>query len=166
MQKSNGDIGRHIAALVKQLKANVHKKNKEKFDPKEVQAQISKGISQSEDGDLDGAKQTYLRALELNPDSFEATQYLGGLLEASGDINGALAKYQAAMVLKPNFEGAVYNLAYVLEKANLPSDAGAMYQKFHELAGRYPYDPKHIVALQQDDVRERARQEQIKKRGY
>jgi tetratricopeptide (TPR) repeat protein len=167
MQRQNGETLRHIADIEKQLHAKVHHKGKAPpFDLQEVQALLSKGISQTEDGDIDGAKHTFLRALELNPNSFEATQYLGGLLEAAGDLNGAIAKYQAAMALKPSFEGAYYNMAYVLEKANLPSDAGAMYQKFHELAGRYPYDPKHIVSLQQEDVRERARQEQIKKRGY
>jgi hypothetical protein len=41
-----------------------------------------------------------------------------------------------------------------------------MYQKFHDIAGRYPYDPRHIVMLQQDQVREKARNEQLKKRGY
>ena len=89
----------------------------------------------------------------MDPASYEAMQNLGSCIEASGDLNSALAKYQAALALKPSNDGAYYNLAYMLEKLNLPADAGLMYQRFHELAGKYPYDPKHIVALQQEDAR-------------
>jgi len=169
MQRANQPTLRHIAELEKQLKAGAKRhpsKNAPIFDPLEVQALISKGINQSEDGDIEGAKHSFERAQELNPNSYEATQNLGALLEGSGDLSGAMTKYQAAMALQPKFDGSLYNLAYVLEKANLPADAGMMYQRFHELAGRYPYDPKHIVSLQQDDARERARAEQLKKRGY
>ncbi|HEY9720121.1 MAG TPA: tetratricopeptide repeat protein [Trichormus sp.] len=169
MQKNNTATLKHIADLQKELKANAKRHSSKKapsFDPAEVQALVTKGISESEDGDIEGAKHSFDRALELNPNSYEATQNIGALLEASGDLTGAMAKYQQAMALEPTFDGALYNMAYVLEKANLPADAGMMYQRFHELAGRYPYDPKHIVALQQDDARERARQEQLKKRGY
>ncbi|MGH9551651.1 MAG: tetratricopeptide repeat protein, partial [Terriglobales bacterium] len=168
MQRNNAATLQHIDDLEKGLRANAKKKKKggPVFDPAEVQALINRGISESEDGDLDGAKRTFDRALELNPNSYEALQNIGALLEAGGDLNGAMQKYQAAMALRPRFDGAMYNFAYVLEKASLPADAGMMYQKFHEIAGRYPYDPKHIVALQQDDARLRARQEQLKKRGY
>jgi tetratricopeptide (TPR) repeat protein len=167
MERQNQGTLKHVSELIKELKSEAHRHGKPgAFDPQEVQALINKGISQSEDGEIEAAKHSFERALELNPKCYEAVQAIGSLLEATGDLNGAMAKYQAAMVLKPEFDGAVYNMAYVLEKANLPSDAGAMYQKFHEMAGRYPYDPKHIVSLQQEDVRERARKEQIKKRGY
>ncbi|MBI2811846.1 MAG: hypothetical protein HYX67_13600, partial [Candidatus Melainabacteria bacterium] len=113
-----------------------------------------------------GAKQTFNRVLELDPQNFDGTQNLGAVLEAQGDLNGASAKYQAAMALQPKYDGCVYNFAYLLEKMGLPADAGLKYQEFHELAGRYPYDPKHIVSLQQEEARKRARAEQIKKRGY
>lgn len=164
----NKESAKHIMDLEKTLRqgARSTKKKLITYDPEEVQALVMKGISQYDDGDLDGAKATFQRALELNPQSFEATQNLGGCLEAAGDLNGATAKYQAGMMILPKYDGAVYNMAYLLEKLNLPAEAGLMYQKFHELAGKYPYDPKHIVALQQEEARERAKQEQLRRRGY
>lgn len=167
MVPNNKDTLKHVSELEKELKKGAHSKKKPiTFDPEEIQALVVKGIGQYDNGDLDGAKATFSRALELNPQSFEATQNLGFCLEAEGDLNGAMAKYQAGTMILPKFDGALYNMAYLLEKMNLAADAGLMYQKFHEVAGKYPYDPKHIVALQQEDARERARQEQLRKRGY
>jgi hypothetical protein len=77
-----------------------------------------------------------------------------------------LQKYQAAIAVKPKYDGLYYNQAYLLEKMGLPADAGLMYQRFHEVSGRYPYDPKHIVSLQQDDARQRARDEMVRTRGF
>lgn len=161
------DAGKHIEELEKNLRRAAHSKAKPlPYDPQQIQALVSRGIGQYDNGDIDGAKASFQHALELNPQSFEATQNLGFCLEAEGDLNGAMAKYQAGQMILPKYDGAVYNVAYLLEKMNLPADAGLTYQKFHELAGKYPYDPKHIVALQQEDARERARQEQLRKRGY
>ncbi len=167
MQRNNAEVLKHIADMERVLRANVNKKRKgAQFDPEEVNALVRKGLTQVDDGDMDGAKQTFNRVLELDPQNFDGTQNLGAVLEAQGDLNGASAKYQAAMALQPKYDGCVYNFAYLLEKMGLPADAGLKYQEFHEIAGRYPYDPKHIVSLQQEEARKRARAEQIKKRGY
>lgn len=167
----NQAADKHIADIEKKLRADYKKSTRGKapvlaYDPEEIDALVSKGINQYDDGDLEGAKASFQRALELNPQSFEAMQNIGACLEAAGDLNGAMAKYQAASALKPMYDGALYNLAYMLEKMNLPADAGLMYQRYHELSGKYPYNPKHIVALQQEDARRRAREEQVRRRGY
>jgi tetratricopeptide (TPR) repeat protein len=167
MTKDNTLVLKHIAEMEKDLRKQAKQKQKPlPYDPEEIDALIDRGISEYEDGQLDEAKQTFDRAAQLNPQSFEALQNTGAVLEASGDLNGALVKYQAAMAVKPQYDGAYYNLAHLLEKLNLPADAGLMYQRFHEIAGKYPYDPKHIVSLQQEDARRRAKEEQLKKRGY
>lgn len=167
MQSRNEATLAKVAQIEKVLRAGVRKKkNVLTFDPEEVEALIKKGISEAEDGNTDGAKRTFQRALELNPKSFEAVQHIGEVLEATGDLNGAMSKYQQAQALRPAYDGTYFNLAYILEKMNLNTDAGLMYQKFHEISGKYPYDPKHIVSLQQDEARRRARDEQIKRRGY
>lgn len=160
---------KHVLEIEKILKRDAKKKKKPlPYDPEEIDALVQKGITQFDDGDLEGAKSSFMRALELNPQSFEAMQNLGLTLEAMGDLNGAMEKFQKAVAIKPNYDGAYYNMAYLLEKLNLPADAGLMYQKFHEVSviGRYPYDPRHIVALQNEEARLRARQEQMKRRGY
>jgi tetratricopeptide (TPR) repeat protein len=166
LQPSNADTVKHLADLRKIMKNLDKKKKKVTVDPAQIRALIWKGIDQTEDDNLAGAKVTYERALELDPQSFSALQYVGESAEASNDLSGAIEKYQAAMALKPTFDGSYYNIAYVLEKMNLQAEAGLMYQKFHEISGHYPYDPKHIVSLQQEEARERARTELKKRRGY
>ncbi|HEY9784976.1 MAG TPA: tetratricopeptide repeat protein [Candidatus Obscuribacterales bacterium] len=166
MQRDNSATLKHIAAIEKTLRAGARKRKVAAYDQEEVQALIKKGVSEIDGGDLDSAKRTFQRVLELNPTCFEAIQHTGEILEASGDLNGALQKYQQAMALRPKFDGAYFNLAVVLEKMNLSADAGMMYQRFHEIAGKYPYDPRHIVAIQQEEVRRRAKEEMVRKRGY
>jgi len=166
MQRNQQSIIKHINELIRELRSNAHKKAKISYDPEEVQALLTKGIAQAEDGEIDEAKATFAHVLQLNPDSFEANQNLGLLDEASGDLQAAMSNYKKAMALLPKYDGVYYNMAYLLEKLGLPADAGLMYQRFHEIAGKYPYDPKHIVALQQEDARQRAKNEQIRQRGY
>lgn len=167
MQHNNTATLKHIQEIEKTLRALNRKKKKGAiYDPEEVNALIKKGVNEIDHGAVDQAKLTFQRALELNPQCYEAVQHLGEILEVSGDLNGALAKYQQASALRPAFDGACFNLAFVLEKMNLASDAGMMYQKFHEISGKYPYDPRHIVSIQQEEVRRRARDELVKKRGY
>ncbi|HNA72673.1 MAG TPA: tetratricopeptide repeat protein, partial [Candidatus Obscuribacter sp.] len=110
-----------------------------------------------EHGEVDSAAQSFAKAAELDPRCFVAFQNWGAVLEAQGDLRGASEKYQAALDLKPKYDGLYYNMAYLLEKLNMRSEAGRWYKRFHELAGKYPYDPKHIVSLQQEEARERAR---------
>lgn len=168
LQRNNAETVKHLADLKKTMKALSRKQDKKKvyIDPAQIRALIWKGIDQAEDDNVGGAKVTFERALELDPQSFSALQYVGESLETANDLPGAVAKYQAAAVVKPTYDGALYNIGYVLEKMNLQAEAGLMYQKFHEVSGRYPYDPKHIVSLQQEEARERARLELKKRRGY
>jgi tetratricopeptide (TPR) repeat protein len=164
MQKDQTATLKHVNELVKQIRAE--KRSKTSFDPEEVNALLIKGIDEAESGEIEQAKSTFAHVLQLNPESFEANQNLGLLAEATGDLNGAMEQYKKGMALLPKFDGVYYNMAYLLEKLSLPADAGLMYQRFHEIAGRYPYDSKHIVALQQEDARRRAKEQEIRQRGY
>lgn len=167
MVRDNQSELKHITALEKSLRQEAKKKGKPlPYDQQEIDALINRGIDQTEDGDLDGAKSTFERILELNPQNWIALQNIGAILEAQGDLNGAMAKYQAAMAINPSYDGLYYNLGHLLEKLNLPAEAGMMYERFYEKAGKYPYDPKHVVELQQEDARRKAREYQLKKRGY
>lgn len=153
-----------IKSLEKALRSGARKKVL--YDMAEVQALVKRGVFEIEGGNYEAAKKTYGRILEMYPECYEAVQHLGELQEISGDLNGAIAKYQQAQALRPTFGAAYFNLGVILEKMGLASDAGMMYQKFHEIDGKYPYDPRHIVSIQQDDVRKRAREIEFKKRGY
>lgn len=165
---SDALYAKHIEDLKKKIKL-IEKERKKKplpYDPEEVDALVSKGMEQYEDGDLDGAKASFERALELNPNSVEALMNLSATQEAQGDLNAAVAANQKAIAACPNFDGAYYNLGYLLEKMNLPADAGMMYAKFHQISGKYPYDPQHVIKLQQDLIRQQKIEENRRSRGY
>lgn len=157
-----------IEELTKKIKLEqkLRKKTPLTYDPEEVDAFVSKGIEQYEDGQLDAAKASFERALELNPNSVEATMNISAVQEAQGDLKAAVATNQKATQICPGFDGAYYNLAYLLEKLELPAEAGMMYKKYHDLSGKYPYDPQHIIDLQQDLLRQQKLQENMKRRGY
>ncbi|MCW5823231.1 MAG: tetratricopeptide repeat protein [Cyanobacteria bacterium TGS_CYA1] len=150
----NKAILAHIKALTKLEATKEKKKSKGPvFDEQEFHAMIRKGIELIDEGDMSEAKAVFNRVLEMNPASFEAYQNLGQIQEAEGDLNGATASYQKAIEYAPDFPGLYYNMGFLLEKMQLPTEAGRMYKKYHDLAGRYPYDPKHVVELQLEDVR-------------
>ena len=153
---NNSQTTKHIAELSRLTRSGGRRSAKE-VDPAEIKAIVSQGIHQTESGELDAAKASFSRAIELDPKSFLAYQNLGGILEAQGDLANATMQYQAALDLKPKYDGLYYNMAYLLEKENMKAEAGAWYKRFHELSGKYPYDPKHIVSLQQELARERVR---------
>lgn len=150
---NNSQTNKHIQELNREARANHSTKG---VDPEEIRSLISQGIKDSESGDLGSAKQAFSKACELDPKSFLAHQNYGGALEAEGDLRAAAEQYQAALDLRPKYDGLYYNMAYLLEKLNMKAEAGRWYKRFHELAGKYPYDPKHIVSLQQEEARERA----------
>lgn len=148
------------------LKKKQLKKFPLKYDPEEIDALVSKGQDSMEDGRLEDAKASFERALELHPQSLEATMALCSVQEAQGDLNAAAASNQKAITIDPTFDGAFYNYGYLLEKMNLPTDAGMMYKRFQEVAGKYPYDPAHVIKLQQDLIRQQRIEENRKSRGY
>ena len=169
MRKSDVLYASHIKDLQKQIKQEIAAKKKKQqlpYDPEEVDAFIAKGIDQYEDGDLDAARAAFERGLELNAQSFRCTQNLAFVKEQQGDLNGALATAQRAIELNPTYDGALYNLAYLLEKGSLPDEAAKTYERFRALANAYPYDSQHIAEIQQNIIREKKKEEFIRKRGY
>ncbi len=168
LKGSDALYAKHIEDLKKQIKLiqKERKKHPLTYDPEEIDALVWKGLDQFEDGELDGAKASFERAIELHPGSLEATMGLCSVQEAQGDLNAASASNQRAIQISPNFDGAYYNYGYLLEKMNLPADAGMMYRKFHEISGKYPYDPAHVIKLQQDLIRQEKIEENRRTRGY
>jgi tetratricopeptide (TPR) repeat protein len=166
VQKKNQMTLKKIKELEHLAHASVHKASKSPYSAEQLQAQVSRGLAQAENGHLEQAKSTFDQGLKMDSENFACMQNLASMQEATGDLQGALSTYKAAMALMPKYDGVFYNMAYVLEKLGLPAEAGMMYQRYHEVAGSYPYDPKHIVSLQQEDARKRARAEELKKRGY
>lgn len=155
MTKNNKDILKHISKLEKATQNG--RREKTNCQSSTAQSLLIKGITQTDAGELDAAKANFEHMIADYPDCFEAWQNHGALQEASGNLQPAMTDYKKAIELAPQYDGAYYNLAYLLEKIGLPAEAGAMYQKFHEIAGKYPYDSKHIVALEQEYARQQER---------
>lgn len=159
--KQNSEILNRIkelGRLEQKKQKSKGKKNAPQFDEDEVNSLIIRGTEEVDEGNFQGAKATFNRALELNPNCWEAYQHLGGILEQEGDLQRASQSYQKAMELEPRCCGLYYNMGFVLEKMRLPVEAGRMYKRYHDCDGKYPYDPKHINQLQLEDVRQQMRQ--------
>lgn len=168
MRKSDALYAEKLKELDKEYRREIQARKKKPlpYDPAEIDAFVAQGIEAYEEGDLSKAKGKFERGLELHPASFRCMENIAFVNEALGDLNAALASAQKATELNPQYDGAVYNLAYLLERANLPDDAARMYFKFRDLANAYPYDPQHIIELQQNIIREQKKQEYVRKRGY
>ncbi len=170
LRKGNAAYLEHMAYLQKEIRKEQKGKRPSKkgpqFDPEEVEALVQKGISAYEDGDLDEAKSNFEQALQMNPNSALATINLSSVQEAQGDLNNAVASCQKAITLDPRYDGLVYNLGYLLEKMNLPNDAAQQYMRYHEMGGKYPYDPQHVIELQQNIIRQQKIEADKRKRGF
>jgi tetratricopeptide (TPR) repeat protein len=148
---------KHINELSRLARQGGHR-NKNTVDPAEVKSTIAQGIAEVEEGNMDAAKETFARAEGMDPQNFIPCQNLGFLYQAQDDLAQAIPMYQKALNLKPKYDGLYYNMAYILELLDRRAEAGVWYKRFHDMAGKYPYDPKHIVSLQQEDARQRASQ--------
>jgi len=152
MTKNNKDLLKHIKKLEKQ--AVDPSRQKVGCLDNAVQALLIKGITQYDSKESDAAKATFEIMTTNNPDCFEGWQNHGAIEEASSNLQTAMSNYRKAIELAPNYDGLYFNMAYLLEKMGLAADAGSMYSQFHTLSGKYPYDSRHIVGLEQEYARQ------------
>ncbi len=155
MTKDNKSLLKHISKLEKQKPEH----NNKKIDCQDstVQAMLIKGITESDSKEYEVAKSTFENMTINYPHCFEGWQNHGALEEAASNLQAAMADYKQAITLAPNYDGLYYNMGYLLEKMGLAAEAGNMYEQFHALSGKYPYDPRHIVGLEQEYARQQAR---------
>jgi tetratricopeptide (TPR) repeat protein len=69
----------------------------------------------SRTGDPAEAHELYSKAIELNPDMFQAFYSRGMLRQTKGDLQGALADYEAAATLAPRLRGVFVRQGLVHE---------------------------------------------------
>ena len=152
MTKNNKDLLKHIRKIDKE----VFDKRRQKAGclDNNVQAVLIKGITQADSKESDAALSTFETMTTNYPDCFEGWQNHGALEEASSNLQTAMTDYKQAIALAPNYDGLYFNMAYLLEKMGLAADAGGMYSKFHALSGKFPYDSRHIVGLEQEYARQ------------
>ncbi len=157
MTKDNKNILKHINKLERERTEINRRREKGNCQDGAAQSILIKGITESDAGELDAAKATFESMLNDYPACFEGWQNHGASEEASGNLQAAMSDYKKALDLAANYDGLYFNMAYLLEKMGLAAEAGAMYERFHEIAGKYPYDSKHIVFLEQEYARQQAR---------
>jgi Flp pilus assembly protein TadD/peroxiredoxin len=75
------------------------------------------------------ARQSFERALQLDPGHFESSNSLGALLAQSGDVPGAIRRFRSALETKPDFADALNNLGFALFQTGEAKQAHELYQK-------------------------------------
>ena len=61
-------------------------------------------------GNLEGALESYQKAIDANPDYAEAFNNLGNIYKEMGNIDKSLELYQKALLIKPEYLEAQNNL--------------------------------------------------------
>jgi tetratricopeptide (TPR) repeat protein len=126
--KDEADLDAAIAVSPKKIELD---------PPTDARAYVLLGSWLKADGNLDGAMDSYRKAIELEPRYARAHQYLGIVLSKKGDRDGAIAHYRKAIEVVPKYVGAHYNLGNALkEKGDLEGAIGC-WRKSIEL------NPKH-----------------------
>src|SRR5262245_26443621 len=98
------------------------------------------GAWQHLSGDIEGARASYLAALERDPDNATAHNNLGFLLAQQGDVEGAIAHYERALELEPRKSMALANLG-LARAVQGEMDAAV------EMLGRaVEADPRNVLA--------------------
>jgi tetratricopeptide (TPR) repeat protein len=75
------------------------------------------------------ARDAYRRALELDPEHFDARVNLGRLLHEAGEYAAAEANYRLALRLRPDDATAAFNLGVALEDMRRPDEALRAYER-------------------------------------
>jgi tetratricopeptide (TPR) repeat protein len=75
------------------------------------------------------ARDAYRRALELDPEHFDARVNLGRLLHEAGELAAAEANYRLALRLRPEDATAAFNLGVALEDLRRPAEALRAYER-------------------------------------
>ncbi len=83
------------------------------------------------------ARDAYRRALELDPEHFDARINLGRLLHESGEFSAAEANYRLALRTRPGDATASFNLGVALEDQRRPAEALQAYEQAIATDPRY-----------------------------
>ncbi|MCE5267125.1 MAG: tetratricopeptide repeat protein [Planctomycetaceae bacterium] len=90
-------------------------------------------------GDLNGARERYYMAIELDEDYVEARANLGCVLAETGDRELAVAAFEGALRYHPDYADVHYHLARTLDDLNCRGDAEQHWQSFLSLAPDSPW---------------------------
>ena len=103
------------------------------------------GYTYQVNGDGAAARREYERALELDPQNFEARNNLAGLLAEAGEWAPAVLQLRTILEQYPEDRKALANIGRIYLTMGRPYDAGA---SFDRLARLDPQDPVATAGLQ------------------
>jgi tetratricopeptide (TPR) repeat protein len=90
-------------------------------------------------GDLNGARERYYMAVELDEDYVEARANLGCVLAETGQRELAVAAFEGALAFHPEYEDVHYHLARTLDELGRRSEAESHWQAFLAQASDSPW---------------------------
>jgi tetratricopeptide (TPR) repeat protein len=109
------------------------------MNPKHVDALINIGMLFYEQGELESAAGSFLRAVAVDGESPVAHFNLGSVLEELGQLETSRKHLRIAVHLDPNHADAHYNLAFVCDRLGAPSEARQHWQTYIELDPSSPW---------------------------
>ena len=86
-------------------------------------------LTLAQQGRLDEAVAAFQRALQRQPDNFDAINNLGNIYVMQGKLDSAINCYRQALRLRPNYAGAHYNLGLALQDLDRFDEAAACFQE-------------------------------------
>ncbi len=90
-------------------------------------------------GDLQGARERYFMAVELDEDYVEARANLGCVLAETGQLTLAIAAFQGALRFHSDYPDAHYHLARTFDELGQPEQAAPHWHEFLRLAPTSPW---------------------------
>ncbi len=94
-----------------------------------IEAYKNLGNAAFNQGKVEEAQAYYRRALELDPNNYEASYNLGVVLQMQGKIEEAIASYRRTLSLNPNYHQAANNLGVIFQKQGFLEKAQACYSR-------------------------------------
>jgi tetratricopeptide (TPR) repeat protein len=117
----------------------------------DARAYREEGYKAQSMGDFKTALSDYQKAVETDPNYFEAINDLGVAYEAAGDNDKAVEMYKRALKIKDDYLPAYSNLAFFYEKQGDVKEASYFWRKRYEkgVKGEYWTEAakQHLLAL-------------------
>src|SRR4029077_13645413 len=112
-------------------------------NPNHIDALINVGMLFYEQGELESAAGSFLRAVAVEQQSAVAHFNLGSVLEELGQLEASRQHLRIAVRLDPNHADAHYNLAFVCDRLGSAAEARQPWQGFNRLAPTNPWATPH-----------------------
>jgi Tfp pilus assembly protein PilF len=105
-------------------------------EKKTAQYYVQEGIEYSNQGHYDKAGESFLKAVEEDPENIDGHYGLGGIYNLEKKYTDAEKAFKSAIQLDPTHYNAWYSLGYTYELMGKKEDAEKSYEKYRRLKGK------------------------------